>query len=119
MTRFLRLLLLTFAMAGLAGQSTAMAMAPVMVSNAAKQAAMANMDCKDMATMPASDGAPCKKLTWQCIATMGCLTASALQPAMLAMDAHPLVRAVPASRDVTRLVGRSYGPEPDPPSLLI
>jgi len=118
-TRFLRLLLLTFAMVGLAGQSTAMAMAPLMASPAAKQATMAGMDCKDMATTPYSDGAPCKKLTWQCIAAMGCLTASALEPAMLAMDVHPLVRAAPASRDVTRLIGRSYGPEPDPPSFLI
>src|SRR5947207_508405 len=106
-------------MVGLAGQSTAMAMAPVMANPVAKQAAMAGMDCKDMATSPSSDGAPCKKLTWQCIATMGCLTASALQPSILAMDGHPLVRAVPATRDVTRLVGRSYGPEPDPPSFLI
>ncbi len=119
MTRFLRLLLLTFAMVGLAGQSTAMAMAPMMASPATKQTAMAGMDCKDMATAPSSDGAPCKKLTWQCIAAMGCLTASALEPAMPAMDAHPFVRTAPASKDVTRLVGRSYGPEPDPPSFLI
>jgi len=118
-TRFLRLLLLTFAMIGLAGQSTALAMAPLMAGPAAKQTAMAGMDCKDIATTPSSDGAPCKKLTWQCIAAMGCLTAGALEPAMLAMTMHPLVRTVPASRDVTRLVGRSYGPEPDPPSFLI
>ena len=115
----LRLLLAIFAMVGLAGQSTAMAMAPVMASPAPMQAAMAGMDCKGMVTTPSSDGSPCKKLTWQCIAAMGCLTASALEPAMLAMDVHPLVRTVPASRDVTRLVGRSYGPEPDPPSFLI
>lgn len=119
MTRFLRLLLLTFAMVGLAGQSTAIAMAPVMASPAAKQPAMTGMDCKDMATTPSSDGAPCKKLTWQCIAAMGCLTASALEPAMPAMDMRPLARTTPASRDVTHLVGRSYGPEPDPPSFLI
>jgi hypothetical protein len=118
-TRFLRLLLLTFAMVGLAGQSTAMAMAPVMASPVAKHAAITGMDCKDMATTPSSDNAPCKKLTWQCIAAMGCLTASALEPAMPAMGVHPRVRTAPASRDVARLVGRSYGPEPDPPSFLI
>lgn len=119
MTRFLHLLLLTFAMVGLAGQSTAMAMAPVMASQAAEQAVMTGMDCKDMAPTPSSGSAPCKKLTWQCIAAMGCLTASALEPSMPVMGVHLRVRTAPASRDVTRLVGRSYGPEPDPPSFLI
>ncbi len=119
MSRYLRLLLAIFAMVGLAGQSTAMAMAPVMASQPHMQAAMVGMDCKDMVTTPSPDGSPCKKLTWQCIAAMGCLTASALEPTMLAMDVHPVVRTTHASADVTRLIGRSYGPEPDPPSFLI
>lgn len=119
MTRYLRLALVIFAMVGLAGQSTAMAMAPVMASQAHMQAAMAGMDCKDMPTTPSPDGSPCKKLTWQCIAAMGCLTASALEPAMPVVDAHPGVRTAPISADVARLIGRSFGPEPDPPSFLI
>jgi hypothetical protein len=119
LSRYLRLFLAIFAMIGLAGQSTAMAMAPVMASQAHMQAAMAGMDCKDMVTTPSSDDAPCKKLTWRCIAAMGCLTASALEPAIVAMDVRATVRIAPAARDVTRFAGRSYGPDPDPPSLLI
>ncbi|MGY4398439.1 putative transglutaminase-like cysteine proteinase [Sphingomonas sp. UYAg733] len=119
MSRYLRLVLSIFAIVGLAGQSTAMAMAPVMASQAHMQAAMAGMDCKDMVTTPSSDGSLCKKLTSQCIAAMGCLTASALKPAILAMDVHQRVRSAPAPAEVTRLIGRSYGPEPDPPSFLI
>lgn len=119
MTRFLRLLLLTFAMVGLAGQSTAMAMAPLMASPAAKQATMAGMDCKDMAATPSSDGAPCKKLTWQCIAAMGCLSAAALEPAMIATADRLATRGSHDPSDATPLAGRSFGPEPDPPSFLI
>jgi hypothetical protein len=119
LSRYLRLFLATFAIVGLAGQSTAMAMAPVMASPAPMQAAMVGMDCKDMVTTPSSDDAPCKKLTWRCIAAMGCLTASALEPAIVAMDVRATVRIAPAARDVTRFAGRSYGPDPDPPSLLI
>jgi hypothetical protein len=115
-TRFLRLVLLTFVLIGLAGESTAMAMAPVMASPATMQASMSGMDCNDM---PASDGTPCKKLTWQCIAAMGCLSAAALEPAMIATADRLVTRGSHDPSDATPLAGRSFGPEPHPPSFLI
>lgn len=116
MIRILRLLLLTFALVGLAGQSTAMAMAPAVTSPAKMQAMMSGMDCKDM---PASDGTPCKKLTWQCIAAMGCLSAAALEPAAIATFGPMATRGSHCPSDATSLAGRSFGPEPDPPAFLI
>jgi hypothetical protein len=115
-TRFLRLVLLTFALIGLAGESTAMAMAPLVAPSTTMQAAMPGMDCKDM---PTPDGTPCKKLTWQCIAAMGCLSVAAVEPVVVAPGDRLLTRWSHDPSDAKRLAGRSLGPEPDPPSFLI
>lgn len=118
MNRFFRLILLTFALLGLAAQSAVMAAAPIGVAQPMK-AAMAGMDCRDMLPVPMPDGSPCKKMTWQCIAAMGCATSAALQPATILTSERLATRGTHSPSIVARLTGRSYGPEPDPPSFLI
>lgn len=127
MTRFLHICLLLTALLGLIGQSTAMAMAPtrttaVMTSgsmNGSTQASMEGLNCMDMANAPPPGKAPCKNVTLQCMAAMGCSPLAFTLPVIRALDpqrVEPIKTARPA---VTRLNGRSYGPEPDPPSFLI
>lgn len=118
MTRISRLILLTFALLGLAAQSAVVAAAPISDAQPMK-ATMAGMDCRDMLPVPMPDGSPCKKMTWQCIAAMGCATSAALQPATVAAGERLATRAAHSPSIVARLIGRSYGPEPDPPSFLI
>lgn len=118
MTRFLRLFLLTMAAFGLFGQSTAMAMGSAH-AGMPMQASLAGMDCMGMTKGTTPNGAPCKKMTWQCIATMGCATAAAIEPTRAATPVIAAPRVSHRWQIATRLLGRSYGPEPDPPSLLI
>ncbi|MFA6114057.1 MAG: hypothetical protein WC729_08690 [Sphingomonas sp.] len=118
MTRILRLFLLTMALVGLVGQSTAMAMGPAVAMSSA-EASMAGTDCMDMATGAMPDGTPCKKMTWQCIAAMGCATPAAIAPTAPLAAMGPASRVLHGPVVVAALSGRSYGPEPDPPSFLI
>jgi len=118
-TRFLGICLLLAALGGLAGQSSAMAMAPAPVAVGSMQAAMAGMDCMDMGNSLAPGKMPCKKMTLQCMAAMGCAPAALVQPDA-ANTSSPLVDRVKSALSLAaRLWGRSYGPEPDPPSFLI
>lgn len=119
MTRLFHICLLLAALGGLIGQSTAMAMAPAPISAGSLQASMAGMDCMDMANSPAPGKMPCKKMTLQCVAAMGCAPAALVQPDA-ANPSSPVVDRVKSALSLAaRLWGRSYGPEPDPPSFLI
>ncbi|WP_262407918.1 hypothetical protein [Sphingopyxis sp. OPL5] len=76
-------------------------------------------ECAEMMGIDKSqDSAPCKGLTLDCIAKMGCALPLAVStPAVLAAAADHC--AAPADRlPVARLVGRKLGPEPDPPLFL-
>jgi hypothetical protein len=118
-TRFLRLFLLFFAVVGLFGQSTAMAMSPLQ-SETMSMATMASMDCRDGMTAGQMHGSvPCKKMTLQCIAAMGCTTAAITEPVGATLTTRQLDRLDPAWPLTARLDGRTYGPDPDPPSFLI
>lgn len=120
MKRLLHLGLLLLALTGLIGQSTAMAMAPLGISSArqAPLAAMTGGNCIDMPAIPATGKGPCKKLTLQCIAAMGCSPLVFTDPPtpVWAMVRTDLAKS--ANDFVPHLTGRTYGPEPDPPSLL-
>lgn len=119
MTRFLRPFLLFFAVVGLFGQSTAMAMSPV-ESETMSMAAMASMDCCDgMSAGQMHGSVPCKKMTLQCIAAMGCPAAAITEPVGAAFTTREIDRLDPAWPLTARLDGRTYGPDPDPPSFLI
>ncbi len=121
MTRALHICLLLLALLGLLGQSTAMAMAMEAVpqSTGILQASMADMDCTDMANKPVPGKSPCKTMTMHCIAAMGGASLALVeQPNLVTLPiaADPVIAALPLA---ARLWGRSYGPEPDPPSFLI
>ncbi|MDQ2764120.1 MAG: hypothetical protein M3Y22_11760 [Pseudomonadota bacterium] len=118
-TRFLRPLLLLMAVVGLFGQSTAMAMSPVQ-SDGKSMAAMDTMECCD--GMPSGNmhgKTPCKKITLQCIAAMGCPAAAITEPVAITPSTRQLDHLAPSWPLTARLDGRTYGPEPDPPSRLI
>ena len=123
--RWLSLLLLFGAMLGLLAQEAAFASAPAMpmpsdtsVSAPAMSAECAEMMGIDTSTEKSQDKKPCKGLTLDCIAKMGCALPLAIAtPA--AIPAASDNRAAPTDRlPISRLRGRSYGPEPDPPLFL-
>lgn len=115
MKRWLSLLLLFGAVLGLLAQEAAFALAPAMPIAAS---AMSD-ECAEMMGIDKSQGKePCRGLTLDCIAQMGCaLPPAVVSPAMpLAAMAHMpgLLDLLP----IRRLTGRTIGPEPDPPLLL-
>jgi len=123
MKRLLHIGLLLMALLGLMGQSTAMAMTPARVTGMATQESlqisMAAMDCTDMATAPGPGKAPCKKITLQCMAAMGCAPVALVEPVESSAPPLAIEQVKSALPLAARLWGRSYGPEPDPPSILI
>ena len=121
MKRLLHIGLLLMVLAGLIGQSTAMAMVP---ANSTEQdqkpmALMAGMECADMSTAPLPGTAPCKKVTIQCMAAMGCSPLALTQPVTRSTDIDRREELKSVIGAVANLKGRTIGPEPDPPSLLI
>lgn len=115
MSRVFSLFLLIVAIAGLFGQSTAVAMS----AGTSGTMAMSAMECDDMSSALIPGSVPCKKMTLQCIAVMGCPSAAMTQPASTLLAHSPLARLVPSWPSVAPLDGRFYGPEPDPPSFLV
>ena len=120
MTRLIQICLLLAALGGLLGQSTATAMVPAPIVTGSLHASMASMECMDMVDPSSPGKSPCRKMTLQCMAAMGCAPTAMIEPGeprlpLLSVDrsrsALPLLAA--------RLSGRTYGPEPDPPSFLI
>ncbi|MEO5613167.1 MAG: hypothetical protein ABIT68_10565 [Sphingomicrobium sp.] len=118
MTRLFHICILLAALLGLTGQSTATAMMPAPTSIGSAQVSMA-MDCMDMANNPTPQKSPCKKMTLQCMVAMGCASTALIEPTTLGVVARAVGGMKTAPPLLARLWGRSYGPEPDPPSLLI
>lgn len=115
MKALLHLVLMLGALVGLLGQSTATAMAPV-----ARPAirAMADMrDCGNMAGSAMRGDTPCKKITWRCVAAMGCATAAIAEPAFETRAATRTARLPHVRPVVVAMLGRSVAPELDPPAL--
>jgi hypothetical protein len=118
--RSLSLLLLLGALLGLFGQAAAFAIGPRLVTPAEVTAASSMpMDCAEMPQKDAEKPMPCKGLTLDCIAAMGCVL-----PVVLG-ETGPLDMAndegTPLERSSTTpvLTGRSIAPEPYPPTRLI
>ena len=118
-TRLVHICLLLAALSGLIGQSTAMAMVPTPMTVGSVQAGMAGMDWTDMANSSVPGKMPCKKMTLQCMAAMGCAPAALVQPDVRGLSSPLIDRVTSALPPAARLWGRSYGPDPDPPSFLI
>lgn len=119
MKRWLTFLLLVGALLGLLAQETAFASAPALPSAETAFAAAMSDECAEMMGIKKSQkSAPCKGLTLDCIAKMGCALplATATPAAMLAASDH--LTAPTDQLPITRLRGRNYGPEPDPPLFL-
>jgi hypothetical protein len=118
--RWLSLLLLFGAVLGLLGQEAAFASAPAIPASDTAITAMAMSDeCAEMMGIAKSgDGAPCKGLTFDCIAKMGCALPPVVvtPPTLIAAATHMpgLLDPLP----IQRLDGRTFGPEPDPPLIL-
>jgi hypothetical protein len=119
--RSLSLLLLLGALLGLFGQAAAFAIGPRVAATATEVAVAQSMpmDCAEMPRKPAKEPMPCKGLTLDCIAAMGCVL-----PVVLG-DTLPLDLTNDESAPLERwsstpvLAGRSIAPEPYPPTLLI
>ena len=122
--RVLSLLMLLGALIGLMGQETAYAAAPVHATTAmmkmSEGAAPMSADCMEMmqkAPQPAQK--PCKGMTLDCIAAMGCVVPLAVAPESALVDKmiHARMEHFPAPANA--LTGRALAPEPEPPTLLI
>ncbi|MEO7814547.1 MAG: hypothetical protein ABIR87_03785 [Sphingomicrobium sp.] len=123
MTRLVHLGLLLMALLGLIGQSTAMAMMPAgltaISANRSVDVSMKDMDCMDMANSSPPGQSPCKKMTLQCMAAMGCASAAMVESEASGSPLLVVDRTKAALTLAARLWGRTYGPELDPPSFLI
>ncbi|SNS96681.1 hypothetical protein [Sphingopyxis indica] len=117
MKRFLSLLLLIGALTGLLGQETAFASGP-RASMIEMAAGAMSGDCMEMMQQGRQEPGkmPCKGLTLDCIAAMGCTIPlfAVPEPGTLGGSLHARqVHFLPA---IHQLVGLSTGPEPPPPT---
>lgn len=123
MMRALQIGLLLMALLGVVGQSSAIAMIPA--SGVAASAhdmlrvSTADMDCGDMVSPSGPGNLPCKKGTLQCMAAMGGAPVALVEPVSTSARLLTIERVKSTMPLAARLCGRSYGPEPDPPTFLI
>lgn len=118
MKRRFSLLLLLGALLGLLAQEAAFASAMPMPDRAITASAMSDECAEMMGIDKSQDKGPCQGLTLDCIAKMGCaISLAVVTPAApLAVAGHRRELVDPLA--VQRLVGRSVGPEPEPPLVL-
>jgi hypothetical protein len=128
--RIVPLLLLLGAMTGLFGQQAAYALGPAFVKpitserhHPSPMTGMTAMECDQMmmeAGQPAQryDGKPCKDMSLACIAAMGCTIPIVLGGAPEPILSKPILAPATFWSTTSRFVGRSYGPEPEPPAHL-
>lgn len=116
MKRWLTFLLLVGALLGLLAQETAFASAPALPSAETAFAAAMSDECAEMMGIKKSQkSAPCKGLTLDCIAKMGCALPPAVVSPAMPLEAKAHVTGLLDPLPVRRLAGRTFGPEPDPP----
>jgi hypothetical protein len=122
--RVLSLLMLIGALVGLLGQEAAYAAAPIHASAAIAKisgstASMAP-DCMEMMQKtPQPAQKPCKGMTLDCIAAMGCVVPLAVTPEAALIEKMFYEGIMHFSAPVSALTGRALTPEPEPPTLLI
>ena len=125
MKRWFSLLMLVGALLGLVGQEAAFArVMPAAKSDhvaAAETAVQMSPECAEMMGLtkqkPKSDQ-PCQGMTPECIAKMGCAAPLALLPPLASEPAPEFRAMLPDIAPASPLVGRSFGPEPEPPASL-
>ena len=111
----LRLLLVLLTLFGLVGQTAVYAMAPIAAPAVSTiELAAPSDDCAGMA-MSDSDEMPCKGMTLDCIAKMGCLTPPVVAPAA-GLATHPVIyERVAYSAPRETMAGVTVQPEIFPP----
>lgn len=118
MTRVLHVLLLIGALGGLFGQQAAYAAGAHTVKTPTTASQMGEDCMKMMQEQPGPASQPCKGLTLDCIAAMGCVVPILLgDPARATVAPHP--QAPPPFRfAVAFLAGDDPPPEQHPPTIL-
>lgn len=118
MKQAIRHLLLIGVLLGLFGQAVAFSQVPT--HRAAAQQLAGDKDCMKAMTMPQEKNskAPCQGITLDCIAAMGC-TIPILLGEPMALEPAPIAARAPLWLDTKILpAGRTFAPDPDPPSLI-
>jgi hypothetical protein len=114
----LRLFLLLGALIGLFGQAAAYASVPPAVSAPMAMSGMSEDCMKMMAEQQQPAQKPCKGMTLDCIAAMGCVVPMVLRndaPALASHETDPTAAFWPT---IIVLRGSELTPEPEPPTLL-
>lgn len=116
--RLLSFALLVGALTGLLGQGFALAHIPGPVVQQTKQ--MLSDDCMQMMAQPKPEKreAPCKGITLDCIAAMGCALPLAFVEPFVVPIVLPVARLAPSTAATQALTGHVVPPEPEPPSLV-
>jgi hypothetical protein len=117
-SRLLRLFLVFGAIIGLLGLEAAFAIGPSFPTALLSTASAMSPDCAEMMKQQAPEKAPCKGLTLDCIAKMGCGISIAFGPSFaepLEPVAHTvLLGSIPAAV----MTSRTLLPDKQPPKLL-
>ncbi|ABF54252.1 hypothetical protein Sala_2546 [Sphingopyxis alaskensis RB2256] len=119
MNRVLQLLLLLGAVLGLFSQQAAFAAGTHMTAAPAAVSQM-SADCMEMMEKQQPEPAqkPCKGLTLDCIAAMGCVVPIVLKEPAAPVSAPELVSALAFWPATTVLIGNNHPPEQHPPTIL-
>lgn len=117
MKRLLHLALVLGALLGLFGQAVALAHTP---PRPASEEMTMSEDCMKMMApqAPAKRETPCKGLTLDCIAAMGCSVPMVLGEPLAVRPTPGIRMALPWEAPPVQLPGRSIPPDPHPPSLI-
>jgi hypothetical protein len=116
--RVLQLALILGALLGLFGQG--LALAHVASPPAAHPMQMSSDDCMQMMAQAEHEKkqAPCKGLTLDCIAAMGCTVPLTLAEPLILPAALPVAALAPPMAASQPLTARVIAPELEPPSLI-
>ena len=114
--------LLVGALCGLFGLQSAYALGPLAspTAMAVGHATPLTTDCADMvAQQPEQKQAPCKGLTLDCVAQMGCVVPMTIESAAPVGDRTRTPSEPEFWPSVTVLAGNIVSPEQHPPSILV
>lgn len=105
-------------MIGLFGAQAAYARGPVAVKVATAMAMDANCMAMMVKQKPAPENKPCKGLTLDCIAAMGCVVPLATADLAVGIATPRIYDALAFWPTHVVLVGKSLAPDPEPPTIL-
>ncbi|WP_295632024.1 hypothetical protein [Novosphingobium sp.] len=119
MPRLLRMLLLFGAVIGLLGQEAAYAIGPsfAMTATASSVASM-SPECAEMMKQQTPDTSPCKGLTLDCVAKMGCSIPMAVGESAPEPRTFFAESTVAVATRYAPLADRTILPDKQPPKLL-